>query len=47
MDLAAVIKLISGITNFDTKKTLEIIKAGELGGASYIDIAADFVRFFY
>lgn len=45
MDVNTIIKLISGITNFNTKRTLEIIEAGELGGASYIDIAADVVRF--
>ena len=47
MDIYAIIKLISGITNFNTKRTFDIIEAGELGGASYVDIATDVVRFFY
>lgn len=35
-----VIKVIAGLSNFDLNHIIRLIKAAELGGASYIDIAA-------
>lgn len=36
-----VLKVISGLNNFDTPRVAAIIKAAELGGATFVDIAAD------
>ncbi|MEA5621225.1 DUF561 domain-containing protein [Cronbergia sp. UHCC 0137] len=36
-----VLKIISGLNNFDRDRTATIIKAAELGGATFVDIAAD------
>lgn len=35
------LKIISGLTNFDTNKVAATVKAANLGGATYVDIAAD------
>ncbi|BAB74712.1 DUF561 domain-containing protein [Anabaena sp. FACHB-709] len=36
-----VLKVISGLNNFDADSVAAIIKAAELGGATFVDIAAD------
>lgn len=36
-----ILKIISGINNFDITKVLKITKAAEQGGATYIDMAAN------
>ncbi|MEM7795108.1 MAG: DUF561 domain-containing protein, partial [Cyanobacteria bacterium P01_C01_bin.118] len=36
-----VLKIISGLTNFDTVNVLAVAKAAEKGGATFVDIAAD------
>jgi len=38
---AKAIKIISGLNNFDTEKVLAVVKAAEVGGATFVDIAAD------
>ncbi|MEB3232614.1 MAG: DUF561 domain-containing protein, partial [Leptolyngbyaceae bacterium] len=40
------LKVISGLTNFDPAKVTAIVRAAELGGATFVDIAAsaDLVR---
>ena len=35
------LKVISGLKNFDTENVLAVAKAAELGGATFVDIAAD------
>ncbi|MEA5536410.1 DUF561 domain-containing protein [Crocosphaera sp. XPORK-15E] len=35
------LKVISGLTNFDTNKVTAIVKAAQAGGATFVDIAAD------
>ncbi len=35
------LKVISGLTNFDTNKVAATVRAATLGGATYVDIAAD------
>ena len=35
------IKVISGLTNFDTAKVSSIVQAAQAGGATFVDIAAD------
>ena len=35
------LKVISGLTNFDTAKVTAIVKAAQAGGATFVDIAAD------
>jgi Protein of unknown function (DUF561) len=37
----SVLKVISGLNNFDGDRVAAIIKAAELGGATFVDIAAD------
>ncbi len=36
-----VLKVISGLNNFDASSTAAIVKAADLGGATFVDIAAD------
>ncbi|WP_341529056.1 DUF561 domain-containing protein [Nostoc sp. UHCC 0302] len=36
-----VLKVISGLNNFDSDRVAAIVKAAELGGATFVDIAAD------
>ena len=36
-----VLKVISGLNNFDIARVATIVKAAELGGATFVDIAAD------
>ncbi|MBD6614429.1 DUF561 domain-containing protein [Komarekiella sp. 'clone 1'] len=36
-----VLKVISGLNNFDGDRVAAIVKAAELGGATFVDIAAD------
>ncbi|QOV23244.1 DUF561 domain-containing protein [Anabaenopsis elenkinii CCIBt3563] len=36
-----VLKVISGLNNFDRDRVAATIKAAELGGATFVDIAAD------
>ncbi|MDF5730984.1 MAG: DUF561 domain-containing protein [Rhizonema sp. PD38] len=36
-----VLKVISGLNNFDVARVAAIIKAADLGGATFVDIAAD------
>jgi hypothetical protein len=35
------LKVISGLNNFDLDRTAAIVKAADLGGATFVDIAAD------
>lgn len=35
------LKVISGLNNFDAESTAAIVKAADLGGATFVDIAAD------
>lgn len=35
------LKVISGLTNFDTENVTAIVKAAQAGGATFVDIAAD------
>lgn len=35
------LKVISGLNNFDTERVTAVVKAAELGGATFVDIAAD------
>lgn len=35
------LKIISGLTNFDTENVLAVAKAAQQGGATFVDIAAD------
>ncbi|MGI8500463.1 MAG: DUF561 domain-containing protein [Hassallia sp.] len=35
------LKVISGLNNFDRDRTAAIVKAADLGGATFVDIAAD------
>jgi hypothetical protein len=35
------LKIISGLTNFDAERVAAIVKAADLGGATFVDIAAD------
>lgn len=37
----SVLKVISGLNNFDAEKVAAVVKAAELGGATFVDIAAD------
>jgi hypothetical protein len=45
-DQSRVLKVISGLNNFDVKSVAAIVKAADRGGASFVDIAAnaDLVR---
>lgn len=36
-----VLKVISGLNNFDVARVLTVVKAAERGGATFVDIAAD------
>jgi len=38
---ARALKIISGINNFDLELTAKVVRAADLGGADYVDIAAD------
>ncbi len=38
---ATVLKIISGISNFDPQLTAKVVRSAALGGADYVDIAAD------
>jgi deoxyribose-phosphate aldolase len=40
-DQSRVLKVISGLNNFDAKRVVATVKAAERGGASFVDIAAD------
>lgn len=40
-DQKRVLKVISGLNNFDAKNVVAIVKAAERGGATFVDIAAD------
>ncbi|KPQ33755.1 MAG: Thiamine monophosphate synthase [Phormidesmis priestleyi Ana] len=35
------LKIISGLTNFDAQNVSDVVKAAQLGGATFVDIAAD------
>jgi ribosomal protein L7Ae-like RNA K-turn-binding protein len=35
------LKVISGLQNFDRANVAAVVKAAELGGATFVDIAAD------
>jgi hypothetical protein len=35
------LKVISGLNNFDAERVLAVVKAADLGGATFVDIAAD------
>ncbi|MCT7951415.1 DUF561 domain-containing protein [Ancylothrix sp. C2] len=35
------LKIISGLTNFDANRVASVVRAAELGGATFVDIAAD------
>lgn len=36
-----VLKVISGLNNFDAKRVIAVVKAADRGGATFVDIAAD------
>lgn len=40
-DRASALKIISGLTNFDRDRVAMAVKAADLGGATFVDIAAD------
>jgi hypothetical protein len=40
-DRKTALKIISGLTNFDSDRVVAIAKAAEQGGATFVDIAAD------
>ncbi|MGC1395431.1 MAG: DUF561 domain-containing protein [Coleofasciculaceae cyanobacterium] len=40
-DQSQVLKVISGLNNFDATKVAAIVKAADRGGATFVDIAAD------
>lgn len=40
-DHSKALKVISGLNNFDIKKVSAVVKAAEIGGATFVDIAAD------
>lgn len=40
-DRGHALKVISGLNNFDANRVAAIVKAAELGGATFVDIAAD------
>jgi hypothetical protein len=40
-DRHQVLKVISGLNNFDATKVAAVVKAADLGGATFVDIAAD------
>jgi pyruvate/oxaloacetate carboxyltransferase len=40
-DNSRVLKVISGLNNFDAKSVAAIVKAADRGGATFVDIAAD------
>ena len=40
-DSASVLKVISGLNNFNSDRVAATIRAAELGGATFVDIAAD------
>ena len=35
------LKIISGLNNFDVEKVTSVCRAAEVGGATFVDIAAD------
>ncbi|MFB2938766.1 DUF561 domain-containing protein [Aerosakkonemataceae cyanobacterium BLCC-F154] len=40
-DQGCALKVISGLNNFDRQRVAAIVKAAEIGGATFVDIAAD------
>jgi hypothetical protein len=40
-DRGRALKIISGLNNFDAARVAAVVKAADLGGASFVDIAAD------
>jgi len=40
-DQGPALKIISGLNNFDRERVVAIVRAAELGGATFVDIAAD------
>ena len=40
-DQSRVLKVISGLNNFDANNVAAIVKAADRGGATFVDIAAD------
>ncbi|MBE9110797.1 DUF561 domain-containing protein [Nodosilinea sp. LEGE 07298] len=40
-DTHSVLKIISGLTNFDHQRVAAVVKAADQGGATFVDIAAD------
>jgi thiamine monophosphate synthase len=40
-DRGNALKVISGLNNFDAERVASIVKAADLGGATFVDIAAD------
>ena len=41
LDRGQALKVISGLSNFDAARVLTVVKAAEIGGATFVDIAAD------
>lgn len=41
LEQGTALKIISGLTNFDANRVASIVRAAELGGATFVDIAAD------
>ncbi|PSN77375.1 DUF561 domain-containing protein, partial [filamentous cyanobacterium CCP4] len=37
----SVLKIISGLTNYDHQRVAAVVKAADQGGATFVDIAAD------
>lgn len=40
-DQSPALKVISGLNNFDSQRVAAIVKAADMGGATFVDIAAD------
>ncbi|MGA9382757.1 MAG: DUF561 domain-containing protein, partial [Phormidium sp.] len=40
-DQGHALKVISGLNNFDRQRVAAIVKAADMGGATFVDIAAD------
>ncbi|HEY9807985.1 MAG TPA: DUF561 domain-containing protein [Halomicronema sp.] len=41
LEQGTALKIISGLTNFDSNRVAAVVRAAELGGATFVDIAAD------
>lgn len=41
LETSSALKIISGLTNLDTRNVTDVVKAAQQGGATFVDIAAD------